>query len=550
MNGMILRRCSSCVILALLATTAIASPLGTSFTYQGQLNMGGAPLNNAADFEFTLWDADTLGSPIGSTIAVNNVAVVDGLFAFELDFGAMAFNGDARWLEIAVASPSGGAFTTLTPRQAITAAPYALQTRGIVVGANNSVVHIPALNAADGPGAVVSGGTNNSAPNIRSTVAGGLNNIASSDYSTVSGGRNNTASGNHSVVSGGQNNSTAGGVSATIGGGENHSASGYYATVPGGRNNTASGDGSFAAGSYAQAAHPNSFVWSDGSTAPSQFSSTSDGQFLINADAVGIGTNAPKKQLHNTGDYYGKGHVWLHANEGDGASGTAYLQARDDSGASDIGLQLRTQQGGTIVEATRILPNGSVGVGTGSPQSKLDVNGETRTSGLRFPAGFDPDLNFVGTPGNYLSSSHSGVSEDFIGYKNNTFFFRDSPGGADTTQPNVDVGGTLKADTVHATTGGVMFPDGSVQGTAFTGCGQKYIVTTKSVPTPNALGDPDLLAPPYPDPFCPNGWTIVDSWHDATVWSEWGTPGYYFWNKVTYTSAVVIAREQAPRRSI
>ena len=77
---------------------------------------------------------------------------------------------------------------------------------------------------------------------------------------------------------------------------------------------------------------------------------------------VGIGTASPKQQLHNTGDYYGKGHFWLHAFEGDGNSGVAYLQARDDSGSSSIGLQLRTQNSGNFVDALSILPNGTTTV--------------------------------------------------------------------------------------------------------------------------------------------------------------------------------------------
>lgn len=119
------------------------APLSTAFTYQGQLKQAGVPLNGSADFEFSLWDADATppGKQIGSTQTMPNVQVTDGLFTVRLDFGADAFNGEeARWLGVAVRSPAGGgAYTTLSPRQALTAAPFALQTRGITVDGQGNV---------------------------------------------------------------------------------------------------------------------------------------------------------------------------------------------------------------------------------------------------------------------------------------------------------------------------------------------------------------------------------------------------------------------------
>lgn len=101
--------------------------LGTAFTYQGQLKQSGSAVTGSCDFQFSLWDTVTNGMQVASTQTVNAVTVTNGLFTVSLDFGLNAFTGSARWLDVSVRCPAGsGSYTTLTPRQALTPAPYAM----------------------------------------------------------------------------------------------------------------------------------------------------------------------------------------------------------------------------------------------------------------------------------------------------------------------------------------------------------------------------------------------------------------------------------------
>ena len=79
------------------------TPAGTAFSYQGRLTDGGAPANGSYDLRFTLFDAATgAGGAIGAPVLAEDVTVTSGVFTVMLDFGATAFSGNARWLEIAV----------------------------------------------------------------------------------------------------------------------------------------------------------------------------------------------------------------------------------------------------------------------------------------------------------------------------------------------------------------------------------------------------------------------------------------------------------------
>lgn len=114
----------------LLASAGIlrADPVGTAFTYQGHLSQDGQAVNGSDCYlSFSLFDAAAAGNQVGATLEMANVEVVDGTFAVSLDFGAGAFPGAARWLEIAVdCESSGAAYVTLAPRQELQPAPYAI----------------------------------------------------------------------------------------------------------------------------------------------------------------------------------------------------------------------------------------------------------------------------------------------------------------------------------------------------------------------------------------------------------------------------------------
>ncbi len=108
-----------------------AMPLGTAITYQGQLKQSGVPYSGAADLAFTLYDAAAAGNIVAGPVTLNATSVVNGLFTVSLDFGVSSFDGNARWLEIAVRSPAGsGSYTPLSPRQELAPAPYALFSAG------------------------------------------------------------------------------------------------------------------------------------------------------------------------------------------------------------------------------------------------------------------------------------------------------------------------------------------------------------------------------------------------------------------------------------
>lgn len=276
--------------------------LENAFTYQGQLKLNGNPVDAHCDFWFYLYEAESGGASI-SNWKSSNVVVSNSLFSTQVDFGPNMFAGQALWIEISVACPTGSSiFTPLTPRQRLTPAPYALfsssawNLRGntgttpltdFIGTRDNQALEFKVNNArvfrfepngaspnliggfsgnwvtAGAYGATIAGGGNNGFLNrvtdVFGTVSGGHNNQAGDNsgttddkpYSTIGGGAYNTASNWYATVSGGDSNQATG-DHATVGGGGSNTATGYGATIPGGYGAAASHTGqmAYASGSF------------------------------------------------------------------------------------------------------------------------------------------------------------------------------------------------------------------------------------------------------------------------------------------------------------
>jgi hypothetical protein len=132
-------RAASSVVLALVLASQLAggsaqarppaqSPVPPSVTipYPGRLTgAAGQPAPDGAyDFTFTLYDAETVGSPLWSEVQ-RGVPVQKG--AFQAALGSVqtipsaTLNGKDAWLAVAVRGPGEANFTALAPRQQVSA---------------------------------------------------------------------------------------------------------------------------------------------------------------------------------------------------------------------------------------------------------------------------------------------------------------------------------------------------------------------------------------------------------------------------------------------
>jgi hypothetical protein len=97
-----------------------SAPLSTCFTYHGRLVDGGRVADGYYDFRFRLLDEpnDIYGYQIGEDVKIADVEVIEGRFAVELDFGTDILDVNSAWLEVGMQSDELGnteEYTTLEP---------------------------------------------------------------------------------------------------------------------------------------------------------------------------------------------------------------------------------------------------------------------------------------------------------------------------------------------------------------------------------------------------------------------------------------------------
>gem|GEM_PF-6546408 len=160
------------VLLSLFMTVflfpaSVEAEIGTAFTYQGQLLATGLPASGSYDFQFTLYDSQSGGAVIGSTIN-QTLNVTNGYFCTNLDFGSEVFKGDACWLETAVRTAGTGSYTTLDQRQPLNPSPYAIYAASIADAAVTPAKINP--DGASSGQALIYDGTNVTWGNVPGTI--------------------------------------------------------------------------------------------------------------------------------------------------------------------------------------------------------------------------------------------------------------------------------------------------------------------------------------------------------------------------------------------
>ena len=118
-----------CLALGILLLALSGNAQTTAFPLRGDLPKDVTPATDTFEMQFRLLDAATGGTQIGATNTIETVEVKNRAFGVELDFGAAAFPGADRFIEIGVRlAGSSEPFTIIAPRTRVLSVPYAIRS--------------------------------------------------------------------------------------------------------------------------------------------------------------------------------------------------------------------------------------------------------------------------------------------------------------------------------------------------------------------------------------------------------------------------------------
>jgi hypothetical protein len=324
-----------------------AEPVGTGFTYQGRLLEDSNAPTDLYDMQFKLFNSVSEEDQIGVDVNKPDVNVIDGYFTVVLDFNDFAFDGNSRWLQVGVRYgelEEPNIYTELSPRQEVTAAPYAQYALSA------EYVSMPIALSGSGTVPVISG----------TSTGDGLAVYGLHDVSGNEGYIGGDSYGVYGMNLGSGNEGYIGGDSYGVFG-QSDSGTGVYGQSTSG---------------YAG--------YFDGDT-------TTTGDLIVDAN-VGIGTSSPTERLHLSDT----GSVGLlieadtdNSGEGDQPSITlsqdgGIVEGKIGFFGSENKLSIYNTYGDDLKLGTNndsnmvvIKPYGNVGIGTDSPKGLFEVWGQS-----------------------------------------------------------------------------------------------------------------------------------------------------------------------------